>query len=153
MSESGPEPSLGRAAAEAAEEYLPKAVKLKEMHHAIMLEDLRELAREDRESVRRYRNKTVFGQEAEAQESEPMGGIVIADNISIGATAESAELSGGLSKKAMAAIVAAVLGAGGLGAGAAYLGGGEPGRATTSEEVGHAFHDTDTVNVLEIDHE
>jgi len=80
-------PSLATAAAEAAEEYLPKAAKLKEVHHAIMLEDQRTLLRDDRDSVRRYRNKTVFGDNDPAHAEEPdMGDILIADNITIGAT-------------------------------------------------------------------
>ena len=56
-----------------------------------MLEDLRVLMRDDRDAVRRYRNKTVFGDNDPAHAQEPdMGDILIADNITIGAPAPSA---------------------------------------------------------------
>lgn len=89
---SSPPAGLPRAAAEAVEEYLPKAAKLKELQTAIMLEDLRALAQRDREVVRRYEDRKLFGDQPTPSQEADMGDILIADNITVGAEARAGPL-------------------------------------------------------------
>jgi len=75
-------------AEETAEDYLPKASKLRQLRAMIDLQDWQALQRDNRESTRRYRNKTVFGDDSVESAKEPdMGDILIADNITIGGAA------------------------------------------------------------------
>ena len=102
--------SLTEAAAEAAEDYLPKASKLRQLRAMMDLQDWQILQRDDRDAVRRYRNKTVFGDSDPAHAQEPeMGDILIADNITIGAqptpSAPSAPVSSGAGTEARPATV------------------------------------------------
>ncbi len=131
-------PTLQKAAGEAAEDYLPKASKLRQLQSLMDLQDWRALQRDDRDAVRRYRNKTVFGDNDPAHSQEPdMGDILIADNITIGqpgaaqaapaapqtaATSAPPQVASGLSGLAKAGIAAALLASGaGAGAGVPWL--------------------------------
>lgn len=136
-------PTLETASAMAATDYLPKASKLRQLKAMMDLQDWRVLQRDDREAVRRYRNKTVFGDSDPSHSQEPdMGDILIADNITIGAQSPAAQVvptpaqaaaptpsavspqpeTSGLSTFAKAGIVAALLASGaGAGAGVPWL--------------------------------
>jgi len=127
-------PSVAQAVAATAAEWGPKAAKLHQLRQVILLEDLRSLAKADREKVRRYETKKLWGQEP-TQAAEPeMGDILIADNITIGqpaprdaAPAEPATPSGqpaAAGALAKLALAAALLGGGaGIGAGLPWLAG------------------------------
>jgi len=98
------------------EDALPKLAKLQQAKQAVFLEDFRALAADERESVRKYKDKTLFGGSGSSNPSQEgdMGNITIADNVSINEpTAASQSKS---NPWATAALVGAgILGGGGLG--------------------------------------
>lgn len=96
---------------EAAQQHLGKESKLDVAAQAVMIEDLRALAREDRKNVRDYRmkHKAALGTSESAAED---GDLIVADNITVKQLA-SHPISG-LAKGAM--LATALLG-GGAGAG------------------------------------
>lgn len=66
--------------AEAQAALLGKANKLEVARQAILTQDLSELAKADREKVRRLEEKRVFGQEKPPVSGEDVGDIIVCDD-------------------------------------------------------------------------
>lgn len=71
------------------EDTLPKRGKLNQALQSIFIDDMDELLHNDREEVRRYKEKTVFGNDTpprknEDEDEDMSRSILIADNITIG---------------------------------------------------------------------
>jgi hypothetical protein len=115
-SPNGSTQSVRASLEEAAEEFLPGMARLEEAKKAVMVDDLRRLVRDDREAVRRYREKTVFGQDTPSSTEEPpVGNLVVAETIHFEERATPRPPKGlGIVGKLL---VAASLLAGGAGAG------------------------------------
>lgn len=73
---------LQEAITGAAEGFLPNAAKLEVAEKAVYLDDIRKMALDERDTVARYREKKVFGNDAGPRKSEDdMGNIIITGDI------------------------------------------------------------------------
>jgi len=132
--------SLDQAAAEAAEEYLPKAAKIKTAEHLHWLQDTQALGAAERKNVQRFTDERVFGDKpkpgaGEQSATDAMGNIIVCDNVygdeaaqkvfggdrpPQAATASESPPAGSLAAKLLPCVLAAGVGASGGAIGMAY---------------------------------
>lgn len=77
--------SVEESLEETVESYLPTMARLKAAEKAVMLEDLRRLARSDREKVRKLEAKRLWGLDdvSDVEESD-MGDVIVTGDIHVG---------------------------------------------------------------------
>lgn len=73
-------PSPQDPQSQAVDALLNKGSKLRLAREAVLAQDLAELARADREKVRRFEEQRLFGGKAAAVADEPVGDIIVCDD-------------------------------------------------------------------------
>jgi hypothetical protein len=76
-------PSLSQVATETAQAFGPHAAQLEIAEKAVLIDDMRRLAADERDTVARYREKTVFNRDPGERKDvdEEMGNIIITGDI------------------------------------------------------------------------
>lgn len=113
---SGGPPSIEESKREAAQQHLAKESKIQVAEQAVWLEDLREVAWDNRNSYQRYRDKKVGDKMVDKKPGDALGDLTVADNIThehhYHPTPKPAKKNGSLLRAAV--IGASLLGGGGM---------------------------------------